>query len=483
MPFDWQAELSSPSTPPISAAMVVAPPDTNLQRISFAQALAATPKTSSNENMPKPLIRGESVSITIMQQIYEKGLEICKHNLRGRLILNKGDKPYTTKVIHLKLQKQWKTTGDWSMRPLGRGYFEFTFSSDTDLRMVWASGNVNLKPGVLRLFEWTKDFDMNKQRNTHAQVWIRLMELPQEYWMDRTLREIASAVGTPLIIDNATTKRLYGHYARMLVDMDFSRKMFHEITVEREGYSFVVEVAYEWLPDFCSHCHNIGHDVTACRWLYPHQDNIAHKQAVAQGKKPEPTKKQTWTPVTENPSGIGSSLAFAHPQQATPKSEVPLEPTAQVPPTIDPILEAASSPPPHDITMTVPVQQDISLTSAKHLEVVRVKQEILEVDNSNVQNYEVEENLEQPRDIPSDTVNSTALSQKSLNMQLDNVTNEHVCTKIINVEPILTPVRTLDVSSIAANPNAIIDPTLRNEMDFMQTWLEKAAATEVPFTQ
>jgi len=68
--------------------------------------------------------------------------------------------------------------------------------------------------------------------------------------MDRTLREIASA----------TTKRLYGHYARILVDMDFSRKMFHEITVEREGYSFVVEVAYEWLPNFCSHWQNIGHD-------------------------------------------------------------------------------------------------------------------------------------------------------------------------------------------------------------------------------
>jgi len=158
--------------------MVVAPPATHLQRISFAEALATAPKTSSNENMPKPLIRGESVSITITQQIYEKGLEICKHNLRGRLVLNKGDKPYTTKDIHLKLQKQWKIIGDWSMRPLGKGHFEFTFSSDTDLRMVWASGTANLKLGVLRLFEWTKDFNMNMQRNTHAQVWIRLMELP-----------------------------------------------------------------------------------------------------------------------------------------------------------------------------------------------------------------------------------------------------------------------------------------------------------------
>ncbi|KEH15448.1 DUF4283 domain protein, partial [Medicago truncatula] len=131
------------------------------------------------------------------------------------------------------LQHQWKIQAEWRMRPLGRGYYEFTFASAHDMRIVWALGTVNLKPGVLRLFEWTKDFNMHKQRNTQTQVWIRLMELPQEYWMDRTLREIASAVGTPLLIDNATTKRIFGHYARILVDMDFSRKLFHEKSLLR----------------------------------------------------------------------------------------------------------------------------------------------------------------------------------------------------------------------------------------------------------
>jgi len=61
--------------------------------------------------------------------------------------------------------------------------------------------------------------------------------------MEQTLRQIASAIGTPLLIDNATSKCLFGHYARIMVDMDFSRKLFHEIEVEREGYSFTVEVA------------------------------------------------------------------------------------------------------------------------------------------------------------------------------------------------------------------------------------------------
>jgi len=90
---------------------------------------------------------------------------------------------------------------------------------------------VNMKLGVLRLFEWTKYFNAHTQRQTHVQLWIRLMELLHEYWMEWTLCEIASAVDTPLIIDNATTKRLFGDYARVLVDLDLSRKIFHDVII------------------------------------------------------------------------------------------------------------------------------------------------------------------------------------------------------------------------------------------------------------
>lgn len=82
--------------------------------VSFAQELTASTKVSSNDNLPQSSIRGETVSIKITD-IYEKGMEICKRNLWGRLVLNKDDKPYSTKDIQLKLHKIWKTTGTWSM--------------------------------------------------------------------------------------------------------------------------------------------------------------------------------------------------------------------------------------------------------------------------------------------------------------------------------------------------------------------------------
>jgi len=166
--FGWQAEMSVPAAPLKVARVATLPPPVASPVISFAQALTASTKAASNDNLPQPLIRGERVSMKITQDIYEKGMTVCKTNLRGRLLLNKGDKPYATKEIQSKLQKLWKTTRAWSMVSLGRGYYEFFFATKMDMRSVWAAGTVNLKSGVLRLFEWSKDFNMHTQRNTHA---------------------------------------------------------------------------------------------------------------------------------------------------------------------------------------------------------------------------------------------------------------------------------------------------------------------------
>jgi len=482
MAFDWQAELASQVNKIVvnhSIAAMAHPPPKPAHNISFMQALTASSNMiSSNDNLPQPLIRGESVSIHISQAIYEKGMAVCKRNLRGRLVLNKGDKPYTAKDIHSKLQNQWKMMGAWSMTPLGRGFYEFFFASKDDMRMVWAKGTVNLKPGVLRLFEWTKDFNMHKQRNAHAQVWIRLLELPQEYWMDRTLREIASVVGTPLLIDNATSKRIFGHYARILVDMDFSRKLFHEITVEREGYAFNVVVAYEWLPKFCTHCQTIGHDVSSCRWLYPRKDSIVHKEKIVQGKKPVPTTKQNWVPIKDNPSGIGSSLAFAAPQK-----------------NVDLVTAETET---HTITVH---QQEIPKELEQHATIVvdePVQHSAIddvsdEKKNMGADSSMIEGNIvQQLEDTVANispplaaTVNRTLdVSQNSSSMPLTNVIDVVARSAIVVThEPIITPVTSLDINSIRADPDATVDPTLQKEIDFMKTWLDKAAVNEdVPFS-
>jgi hypothetical protein len=97
--------------------------------------------------------------------------------------------------------------------------------------------------------------------------------------------------------------------------MDFLKKLFYEILVEKEGFSFHVEVVYEWLLNFCSHCQNLGHDVTGCRWLYLRKESQVPHEIVVKGKAQVQPKKQAWVPLKDNPSGVGSSTAFAAPSE------------------------------------------------------------------------------------------------------------------------------------------------------------------------
>jgi len=175
------------------------------------------------------------------------------------LTLNKGDPPLTTQALKLKLTGLWPNLQNWTVIPLGKGFFEFKFNYVEGMRRIWALGVMDLKPGILRFFCWTRDFTPQNQVQSHAQIWVRLLHLPQEYWRRKTLYEIASGPGTPLTID-----RRFGLYARVLVDVDLSEKLFDSVMVEREGHSFPVSVQFERQPQYCAHCKLLGHSIQNC---------------------------------------------------------------------------------------------------------------------------------------------------------------------------------------------------------------------------
>jgi len=104
------------------------------------------------------------IGIKICQDEYHKGVEECKNALRARLTLSKGDKPYSARDLSNKIGKLWTTTAGWKIVPLGKGYYDFHFDSADNLRKIWAAGTVNLKPGLLRLSQWTKDFKYLAQK-------------------------------------------------------------------------------------------------------------------------------------------------------------------------------------------------------------------------------------------------------------------------------------------------------------------------------
>lgn len=86
--------------------------------------------------LPKPCLKNDEVSIKIPESEYLLGLEACKNHLHGRLLLSKGSAPLKVADLRSKLLKLWNKLGPWELISLGKGFFDFSFSSLEDLRSV-----------------------------------------------------------------------------------------------------------------------------------------------------------------------------------------------------------------------------------------------------------------------------------------------------------------------------------------------------------
>jgi len=144
---------------------------------SFARALSNSSEIHLSQLPPK-VVMGNSVIVKISQEELENSIADCSCSLHGRLIMNKGDSPLPTQALKLKLNQLWSGLRNWELTPLGKGFFELRFGSIDEMRKVWALGVVNLKPGLLRFYCWSRAFTPQSQVQTHAQIWVRLLNLP-----------------------------------------------------------------------------------------------------------------------------------------------------------------------------------------------------------------------------------------------------------------------------------------------------------------
>ncbi|MCI15936.1 pectin acetylesterase, partial [Trifolium medium] len=167
---------------------------------SFAQALTNVCDIPLSQ-FPQACVKGDELAIPIPEDEYLAGVDTCKHNLHGRMVWPKGATPLTVVALKEKLKPLWKDLARWGITSLGKGFYEFSFSSLEDVRRVRSVASWNLNPGYLKLFAWSGDFNPNLQKNTTAQVWVRLYGLSQEYWRPKILFAIVSSIGTPICTD------------------------------------------------------------------------------------------------------------------------------------------------------------------------------------------------------------------------------------------------------------------------------------------
>lgn len=106
-------------------------------------------------------------------------------------------------------------------------------------------------------------------------------------WNETGLGNIASSVGTPIMLDKQTLNKSRMNYARVCVEVDDNCDFPSSIPVYMDGeLAFEVSVECPWKPPMCSFCQTFNHSALKCKKLSAQ----AQMEKEAQAAKTKPDK-------------------------------------------------------------------------------------------------------------------------------------------------------------------------------------------------
>ncbi|KAI0503720.1 hypothetical protein KFK09_014659 [Dendrobium nobile] len=173
-----------------------------------------------------------------------------------------------------------KLSGNFSVGLLDARHVSIKLSNDLDYSRVFSRRSYYILNCQMRLLKWTSFFDV-KEESPIVPIWISFPNLRLHFFNNHVLHALGSIFGRPLQIDQATANRSRPSVARVLVEIDITKKHPKEIWIGSDKCGYLQKVDYEKVPDFCLHCKVHGHAFQECFVAHPHLK-----------KKPEETQKK-----------------------------------------------------------------------------------------------------------------------------------------------------------------------------------------------
>lgn len=124
-----------------------------------------------------------------------------------------------------------KPAGRLDMVDLGKDFFLVRFSVQEDLETVLKRGPWFIGEHFLSIRKWEANFKSSEALVTSMAVWVRLNELPIEYYDAGVLREIGQALGNVLRIDTHTTTEAKGRFTRICVQVDIGKPLVTSVGI------------------------------------------------------------------------------------------------------------------------------------------------------------------------------------------------------------------------------------------------------------
>ncbi|KAK9996394.1 hypothetical protein SO802_021080 [Lithocarpus litseifolius] len=251
---------------------------------AFAQAFDLT--DHMEEDLDSDDENGQASNSVCEGQVKIKLSKDTKRRIQGpwskAIIVKLVGKTLGLNYMQSKLSQLWRPEGRMDCIDLSYGFFLVRFYSKEDLERVIKRGPWFIGDHFLSLRPWEPFFKPLTANVSLIAVWIRLNELPIEFYETEVLKEIGESIGKVLRIDSHTATEARGRYARLCVQVDINKPLINSILISH----FEQVVTYEGIHKLCFSCDRIGHKIEACPYTI-------RKEKESQAPAKEDLVKQT----------------------------------------------------------------------------------------------------------------------------------------------------------------------------------------------
>ncbi|KAF3784337.1 hypothetical protein EJ110_NYTH30572 [Nymphaea thermarum] len=149
---------------------------------------------------------------------------------------------------------------------VGKGMFLLRTSSEEDLKHVLSPGRWYVGGRPLIANQWHLGMPMRIESFNPVRIWIRLLELPVEWWNPQIFTDIVVLIGGSFVEADEYTKHLqrFG-FARIKIEIPLGLIPISEIELEVTGGKiFVQTIEYETKVKYCHRCGSTAHFEGSC---------------------------------------------------------------------------------------------------------------------------------------------------------------------------------------------------------------------------
>ncbi|KAL4582207.1 hypothetical protein LXL04_006749 [Taraxacum kok-saghyz] len=200
----------------------------------------------------------------------------------------KGSEPYSTTIYGYFIEKRvnyfnmnkygmskWKQFGIEEVMVNEADIYFFRFSSEQGVKGVLEGGPWLVFDNPIIIRRWAPGLNMSKAQHNVVPVWVKIFNVPLEYWNETRINHIAWETGKPLEADSWTANMCNSHWGRpafmrILMEISAEKDWLKELNVfsrdimTDERIQAKCKIEYAWTPSKCSHCKVFGHRDSTC---------------------------------------------------------------------------------------------------------------------------------------------------------------------------------------------------------------------------